>query len=140
MRSFDFVRRGVNVKVHGTCVTVSDTSCDGMPPYIMCIGYYYTLQTPSRNLMGRRECLWTAPQYKIKASTVLSLSLATVLAAPEAAKSKWNSSPKLRREKITGPRAHELLAVADLPTDWDWRNVNGTNFLTQSRNQHIPQV
>jgi hypothetical protein len=71
MRSFDFVRRGVNVKVHGTCVTVSDTSCDGMPPYIMCIGYYYTLQTPSRNLMGRRECLWTAPQYKIKASTVL---------------------------------------------------------------------
>eukprot|EP00966_Prymnesium_polylepis_P193496 4485048-Prymnesium_polylepis.1 len=38
----------------------------------MGIRYYYTIQTPSRNLMGRCECIWTAPQYKIKALTVLS--------------------------------------------------------------------
>jgi cathepsin X len=56
-----------------------------------------------------------------------------------AASSKWNSSPKLRGEKVTGPRAHELIRVADLPANHDWRNVNGTNFLTESRNQHIPQ-
>ena len=58
---------------------------------------------------------------------------------PEAAMPKYNSTPTLLREKITGPRAHELLAVADLPANWDWRNVNGTNLLTESRNQHIPQ-
>ena len=51
---------------------------------------------------------------------------------------RWNSSPELQYEKITGPRAHERLAVSDLPPDFSWSSVNGTNYLTESRNQHIP--
>ena len=35
--------------------------------------------------------------------------------------------------------AHQTLSVADLPAGHDWRDVNGTNYLTESRNQHIPQ-
>lgn len=54
--------------------------------------------------------------------------------------SKWNGSPKLHREKVLSARAHEKMRVQDLPSDWDWRNVNGTNFLTESRNQqYAPQ-
>lgn len=53
--------------------------------------------------------------------------------------SKFNGSPTLHREHITGPRAHEVMKISDLPASWDWRNVSGTNFLTESRNQHIPQ-
>jgi len=36
--------------------------------------------------------------------------------------------------------SHELLQVPDaLPTEYNWCNVNGTNFCTRTRNQHIPQ-
>lgn len=59
--------------------------------------------------------------------------------AAAAAAGKWNSSPELHTEKIVRARAHESIDSRALPTDWDWRNINGTNFLTESRNQHIPQ-
>ena len=72
--------------------------------------------------------------------TIAIIAVTILAASPaHAAMGKFNGSPLLEREKITGPRAHELMEVKDLPAGHDWRNVNGTNFLTESRNQHIPQ-
>jgi C1A family cysteine protease len=33
----------------------------------------------------------------------------------------------------------EPLKTVDIPTTFSWNNVNGINYLTNIRNQHIPQ-
>jgi len=42
-------------------------------------------------------------------------------------------------EKVTEPRPHEYIDVRALPSDFFWGDKDGVNYLSMSRNQHIPQ-
>jgi cathepsin X len=44
-------------------------------------------------------------------------------------------NPNRAAPRITNP----LVASNDLPETWEWQDLNGTNFLTTIRNQHLPQ-
>lgn len=42
-------------------------------------------------------------------------------------------------QHITSPLPHTYINPNDLPKDFDWRNVDGVNYVTWDKNQHIPQ-
>ncbi len=43
-----------------------------------------------------------------------------------------------RKPLILSPQPHEYLNVNALPKNFDWRNINGKNFLSWTVNQHVP--
>ena len=69
------------------------------------------------------------------------LVVALLLSTSSFVSSKKNLGAPCRKKgtrQIQG-RVREPLQNLELPDTWVWNNANGTNYLTNLRNQHIPQ-
>jgi 23S rRNA C2498 (ribose-2'-O)-methylase RlmM len=42
-------------------------------------------------------------------------------------------------QQVNSPAPHSLLSATDLPHTFWWGNVSGVNYLTPTRQQHLPQ-
>jgi len=76
-------------------------------------------------------------------SKLLVVVCVAVALSVDARNHGWKRNDKFRSgpdaEYITQPLPHEYLSPQDVPSDWDWRDANGVNYASTSRNQHIPQ-
>lgn len=48
-------------------------------------------------------------------------------------------SPYDMDEHVVSPRPHTYIKPDDLPASWDWRDIDGVSYVSEDRNQHIPQ-
>ena len=67
-------------------------------------------------------------------TTLLATSVLGVTKFYQGHKPRDPSKP--RKSHVVSPLPHELPGA--VPEDWDWGNVNCTNYLTLPRNQHLP--
>eukprot|EP01065_Artemidia_motanka_P010379 TRINITY_DN154_c0_g1_i1.p1 TRINITY_DN154_c0_g1~~TRINITY_DN154_c0_g1_i1.p1 ORF type:complete len:571 (+),score=218.32 TRINITY_DN154_c0_g1_i1:64-1776(+) len=68
----------------------------------------------------------------MRAAAAVALALLPAADGRRVARNAWKGG-----ERVLSPLPS--FAAADLPKDFSWSSVNGTNFLTMLRNQHIPQ-
>lgn len=59
--------------------------------------------------------------------------------SPRGTKIFHQPGQKLRSVREGSLEPKDYIRKEELPVNWDWRNVDGQNFVTQDLNQHIPQ-
>jgi len=76
----------------------------------------------------------------MRAFVITVLVLFALLESLDAGRGCFN---KRFRRHVKGVKTHkrpfEYLNIKDVPAAWDWRDIDGVNYASPTRNQHIPQ-
>jgi len=73
-------------------------------------------------------------------SLLFSSSVLLFLSGVTAYENGYVPYPGGVKEVIRTPRPHTYLKASDLPSAWDWRNINGTNYCNHVYSQETPNL
>lgn len=104
---------------------------------------YFRIVRGTNNLGIEDACSWATPADApvwVNNTSSLSKKKKTLHSQPFGTKQHKSCRPAKNPEMefIITPQPWTYIKSDDLPTDFGWNDVNGTNYLTCARNQHIP--
>lgn len=102
---------------------------------------FFRIVKGTDNLGIEEDCVYANadPNIRRVSSSKLSQITSAKFLEDQAPKGTYGRVPKSQfknGEVITKPRAQDIITA--VPASWDWRNISGVNYLSWTRNQHVP--
>lgn len=105
---------------------------------------FFRMKMHHDNLAIETDCDWGVPQFsQVEDSVPEEKEPAEKVEEQDEKRPAFQKSSCVWRrdgveEHVVSPRPQDYVKVQDLPATYDPRNINGVNFVTVNRNQHIP--